>query len=143
MSVIYGYTHPARMHCAVPGYTGVESMPIVEYTCAQCRKTFERLTLQPQSGVQHPCPQYWSMKTPKVFSTFIFMVSFTNSRITISLLVPGRTSGSGIYSVHSILYTFTPLRQSICSTIVLCRSQQWTPCVHGSKMALLSIHCGT
>jgi len=36
------------------------------------------------------------------------------------------------------LYTFTPLRQSICSIIVLCRSQQ-DPCVHGSKMAPLSI----
>ena len=45
-------------------------MPIFEYTCEECRKTFERLTLQPQSGVQPPCPQCGSMQTTKVFSTF-------------------------------------------------------------------------
>jgi putative FmdB family regulatory protein len=45
-------------------------MPIFEYMCEECEKTFERLTLQPQSGAQPPCPQCGSVQTTKVFSTF-------------------------------------------------------------------------
>jgi len=45
-------------------------MPIFEYACAECATTFERLTLQPQSVVQPPCPRCGSTQTTKVFSTF-------------------------------------------------------------------------
>lgn len=45
-------------------------MPIFEYACETCGRTFERLTFRQQVGAPMPCPACGSVQTTKVFSTF-------------------------------------------------------------------------
>ncbi|HUX10774.1 MAG TPA: zinc ribbon domain-containing protein [Terriglobia bacterium] len=44
-------------------------MPIFEYTCQKCKKTFEKLVLGKKAS-QPVCPECGSKKTKQQFSTF-------------------------------------------------------------------------